>query len=495
MHTVSRLAALAAALSSVEAAYQGFNYGNVFTDGRAKTQSDFEGLFEAAANLDGTDGGFTSARLYTMIQAGTTNDPISAIPAAINTGTTLLLGLWASAGPEIFANEVEALRRAIEEYGDQLDGLIAGISVGSEDLYRNSPTGIEANENPGANPGTIVNYFELVRDAIEGTAFADYPVGHVDTWTAWDNSSNQAVIDASDFVGFNGFAYFEDTQPNEISNGKSLFDRAVARTRDAVGSKPIWITETGWPVSGRSVGEGVPSLENAETFWKEVGCPLFGETNVWWYTFQDSAPTSPNPSFGVIGSDVTTEPLFDLSCDGASTPSSSAGAGPTQSEDDNVPTPSPTGGQDDGEHPPEPEPEPSETESAETPEPTEDGCDDGEYPPEPTSEEPPHPSSEPAHPEPSEEPPHPEPSESSVDVPSPPPEPTDDGEVPPPEPTDEPVPTEPGNGGNSTGISPPPVPTSDQGEDGDDGPPVEGAASSMSLSAACLAVMVAVAVF
>ncbi|CRK09717.1 hypothetical protein BN1723_020959, partial [Verticillium longisporum] len=83
----------------------------------------------------------------------------------------------------------------------------AGISIGSEDLYRNSPTGIAANENPGANPNTLVDYFNQVRDVIEGTSFAAYPLGHVDTWNAWDNSSNQAVIDASDWIGFDAYAY------------------------------------------------------------------------------------------------------------------------------------------------------------------------------------------------------------------------------------------------------------------------------------------------
>ncbi|EEY14793.1 glucan 1,3-beta-glucosidase [Verticillium alfalfae VaMs.102] len=323
MRSFTSGAALLAAVQSAQAAFQGFNYGNVFTDGRPKSLQDFTDEFETAQNLEGTNGAFNSARLYTMVQAGTTNDPIAAIQAAIDTRTSLLLGLWASAGSEAFSNEIAALRRTIEEYGDQLDGLVAGISIGSEDLYRNSPTGIAANENPGANPNTLVDYFNQVRDVIEGTSFAAYPLGHVDTWNAWDNSSNQAVIDASDWIGFDAYAYFEETQDNDISNGKALFDRALQRTRNAVGSKPIWITETGWPTSGDTVGNAVPSPENAEIFYQEVGCPLFGETNTWWYSFRNS-PGTPNPSFGVIGPDLTTQPLYDLSCDAAGSASSSS---------------------------------------------------------------------------------------------------------------------------------------------------------------------------
>src|ERR1700737_297092 len=96
----SHLLALAAAITSVSAVYQGFNYGAVHTDGSAMVKSDYQNLFTTAQNLVGTSG-FTSARIYTMIQAGTTNSPTEAIPAAIATNTSLLLGLWASAGPAV----------------------------------------------------------------------------------------------------------------------------------------------------------------------------------------------------------------------------------------------------------------------------------------------------------------------------------------------------------------------------------------------------------
>lgn len=72
MPSSSRLLTLAAAVSSASAAaYQGFNYGATFTDGRVKVQSDYESEFKTAAGLEGTDGGFTSARLYTMVVCST----------------------------------------------------------------------------------------------------------------------------------------------------------------------------------------------------------------------------------------------------------------------------------------------------------------------------------------------------------------------------------------------------------------------------------------
>lgn len=252
--------------------------------------------------------------LASQQQAGTGHEPISAIPAAIATNTSLLLGLWCSAGDAVVNNELQALKTAISKYGTALAGLIAGISVGSEDLYRNSPTGILNSENPGKNPIDIVRYINQVRDAIRGTPLAGAPIGHVDTWTAWVNGSNQAVIDASDWIGVDAYPYFQKTQINTISNSKALFDAAFAATKAAVGGKPVWVTETGYPVSGKTVGLAVPGLENAKSYWDQVGCPMFGTVDVWWYTFQDAVPATPNPSFGLIGNSLTTSPLYDISC-------------------------------------------------------------------------------------------------------------------------------------------------------------------------------------
>src|SRR5579859_3214826 len=116
MLSCSSLIWLPVLVASVKGVYQGFNYGSTFTDGSAAVEADFQTRFTTAQNLVGTSG-FTSARLYTMIQGGTVNTPISAIPAAIATNTTLLLGLWASAGSAVFDNEIAALKFAIAQYG------------------------------------------------------------------------------------------------------------------------------------------------------------------------------------------------------------------------------------------------------------------------------------------------------------------------------------------------------------------------------------------
>lgn len=319
------VAAFAACFATAYSQYQGFNYGSTNTDSSPVTLYQFTNDFTTAKALTGTNHAFTSARLYTCIQAGTTNTPSDAFQAAVNTNTSLLLGLWASAGLDNINNEIAALTTFLDgSNGSALAKLIVAISVGSEDLYRISPTGIINKSGVGASPADITNYIGRVKAAIADTPAKGALVGHVDTWTAWVNSSNDAVITNSDFIGMDAYPYFQNTMTNPIGNGYSLFNAAYQATISAAGGKPVWITETGWPVSGDTSGDAVPSVANAQTYWDQVGCGLlFGKTNTWWFTLQDAYPTTPNPSFGVVGTALSDTPLYDLSCSSASTSASS----------------------------------------------------------------------------------------------------------------------------------------------------------------------------
>jgi glucan endo-1,3-beta-D-glucosidase len=305
---------LAASVAGAQAVLQGFNYGALQSDGSTANQyNDFKSQFSRAQNLEGTSG-FTSARLYTMIQADTTDDFSQAFQAAIDTKTSLLLGVWCSAGQETVTNEINALKAAIQQLGDKFTSLVVGISVGSEDLYRVTPTGIQNNAGLGATPDELVSYIKQIKGAISGTALSSTSIGHVDTWTAWQNSSNSAVIDAVDWLGMDTYPYFQTTVQNSIQNGNQTFWDAYDVTQGAGNGKEVWITETGWPVSGKTSGQAVASVQNAETYWQEVGCALFGQYNTWWYTLEDSIPTTPNPSFGILGSNLNSQPLYDLKC-------------------------------------------------------------------------------------------------------------------------------------------------------------------------------------
>ncbi|EXJ83847.1 hypothetical protein A1O1_07475 [Capronia coronata CBS 617.96] len=301
------LLALLGGASAALAQVRGFNYAS-----QGQDYNGFASQFKTAAALAGADD-FTSARLYTMIQDGTTDTVIDAIQAAIDTKTTLLLGLWASSPQDTFNNELTALKSAIQQYGSAFADLVVGISVGSEDLYRISPIGIAQGSGVGQTPDVLVDYIGQVRDIIKGTALASKPVGHVDTWNVFTNSSNAEVISNCDFLGLDEYPYYQTADDNPIGNAGDLFFEAYDKVANVAGGRPIWVTESGWPTSGPVSGEAVASVDNAETYWQDVACELEHRgIDFWWYILADAGAT---PSFGVSNNGV---PLYNLACNATS---------------------------------------------------------------------------------------------------------------------------------------------------------------------------------
>lgn len=301
----------------------GFNSGASDDKGNAKNQQDFEREFKAAKSLNGAPGEFNTIRLYSNIQWNTPNTPIAAFPAAIATNTSLLLGIWAS-GTDNIDNELSALTSALDEHGSQLADLVVGISVGSEDLYRVSEPGLRNNAGVGNDADTIVRFIKDARTRLADTPLKGKPFTHVDTWTAWVNGSNKAVIDEIDFLAVNAFPFYEAERDNQISNAGSLLNSALTATEGVAGGKDVWITETGWAYTGPAFGAAEATVDNAGEYWQEVGCKLFGKRNVFWYTLRDANPD--NEVKFAITDNLSTTPRYNLTC-------------PAESED--LPTPAP----------------------------------------------------------------------------------------------------------------------------------------------------------
>ncbi|KAI8674175.1 hypothetical protein NCS55_00740400 [Fusarium keratoplasticum] len=314
MKVSATIAAGALAVGASAKNYLGFNSGATLADRSAKFKADFKAEFETAQGLKGAPGDFSAVRLYTNIQAYSQDDPIEAFEAAIETDTSILLGVWAS-GTDNIDKEISALKKAVAKYGSELTDLIIGVSIGSEDLYRNSVTGVKNKGGVGVDPDVLVDFIDDFRTAFKGTPIAKVPLGHVDTWDVWGNVTNKPVLDAIDFIGVDEYPYYENDKGNSIDNAGKLFDKAYEATIAAAGGKPVWVTETGWPVTGPDWDEAVPSVKNAQKYWRDVGCRrLFNQTPTFWYTLRDSNPD--NKMKFAITKDLSTNPLFDLSCEG-----------------------------------------------------------------------------------------------------------------------------------------------------------------------------------
>jgi exo-beta-1,3-glucanase (GH17 family) len=145
--------------------HKGLNIGGQKPDGQCRTQEDWERAFTAMKNLPPQ---FTSARLFASSDCNTL---ANAVPAALNTGMKLLVGIWTQ-NDEHFAQEKGALLEAISRWPNWLDWMI-GVSVGSEDLYREE-----------APAWQIAHKIYDVRGMLREKGVTSW-VGHVDTWNAW----------------------------------------------------------------------------------------------------------------------------------------------------------------------------------------------------------------------------------------------------------------------------------------------------------------------
>ncbi|KAI1414812.1 glycoside hydrolase family 17 protein [Hypoxylon sp. FL1857] len=313
MQLRQHLVSLGLVATAAAQVYQGFNYGSTNNDGSCRGYDDFKGFFERAKTLAGAEGRFTAARLYTSIQCGSAADPISAFQAAIDTDTHILVGLWASAGRDVYRNELNALIAAAKQLGTAFTDRIIGISVGSEDLYRSSAQGQANNAGVGATGAQIEGYIGWMRDWLRGTAVEGKPIGHVDTWTAWILPENAGVVASVDFLGHNGFPYFETTKPNAIEQAASNFWSALQQTERVAAGKPVFITETGWPNMGPQQRDAIASVENARSYYAQVGCAIFGQRTVFWYTLVDANTAQTDISFSLTPID-SAAPKFDLTC-------------------------------------------------------------------------------------------------------------------------------------------------------------------------------------
>lgn len=263
-------------------------------NGNCKAQSDWENDFKLMKSLPGAR---TSIRVYASSDCNTL---AHAVPAAIAQGGTILAGVWTEDATH-FNAEKQALLSAVQTHGF---GWLVAVSVGSEDLYRGD-----------TSAATLAQQIYDVRgmlSTVKGYS-TNVQVGHVDTWTAWVNTANTAVIKACDFVGTDGYPYFQSNGANNINNAYNLFWDSVTNVRKAVSATGsgawVWVTESGWPVSGPTSGQAVPSVANAQQYWSTVACSAFNSGHTFWYSLQDYYAS---PSFGVV--DATGKAVYNLKC-------------------------------------------------------------------------------------------------------------------------------------------------------------------------------------
>lgn len=127
-----------------------------------------------------------------------------------------------------------------------LKGDVEIAIVGSEVLLRGDLTEEQ-----------LINYLNQVRQAIPNTI----PVTTADNCSVLLNHPN--VITAVDLVLVNHYPYWEGIA---IDCAISALHNCHKKLTDSIQGKPIIVSETGWPSCGNTIGEAVPSLENASFY-------------------------------------------------------------------------------------------------------------------------------------------------------------------------------------------------------------------------------------
>jgi len=273
--TASPTKVLAARASTPTTGYMaGFNLGAQNTDNSCKTTAQWQSEFTTIKSWGSQ---FTTIKLYSTSDCGAL---LAAVPAAINAGVKLWVGVWEIDDAK-FGAEKAALQAAIQKYGAAK--WLAGVNVGSEALYRKEITANDLAQK-------IYDVKGMVQISLKASKV---PVGSADTWTSWVDGANKPVIDASDVILMNGFPYW---QGSAIQDSFSTFKTAIANTKAAIGSKPFFIGETGWPTAGANFGTAKPDIANAQTYWKQAACYLQSQ-KISWFWF--SAFDEPQKASGV----------------------------------------------------------------------------------------------------------------------------------------------------------------------------------------------------
>lgn len=302
--------------------YTGFNYGAFWSEqANAKRYADFHHGFELAKNLTNTPVPFDSARLYTCITAGTKDHPTEAFQAAIDTSTNLILGMWVSPGTTgqpndvLVDNELTALGKAFDKYGQSLADLIIGLSVGNEDVYRFTT------QQAGVGPDNLRLTIQTVREKIKAASWGEFmqgkPIGHTDT-------PPYVVVSDSDFIGMTAYPYWEG---KSIDEANATFMATLKDTQKRAGNAPVWISEIGWPINGTNIKEAVASADNYQRLRNEVACQVFGKYNTFWFELlQDFTPDQPD--WGLLDMKTYRPRIRDLSCPDMSSVNSPATENP-----------------------------------------------------------------------------------------------------------------------------------------------------------------------
>lgn len=183
-------------------------------------------------DLSRMKGQYSTVRIY-----GTDCDQVPAVyKSAKANGLKVFLGIW-----------------DLSQVQNEAQQIISGINGDWDSVYAVS-VGNELVNNGQASAASVVAAIKQARQILRAAGY-NGPVVTVDTFIAAE--ANPEICEASDFCAVNAHAFFDSTI-SAPEAGKWLAN-TVASLK-AKTSKPVVVTESGWPTQGSSNGLAVPGL-------------------------------------------------------------------------------------------------------------------------------------------------------------------------------------------------------------------------------------------
>ncbi len=155
---------------------------------------------------------------------------------AKNAGLKTLVGAWLGSDKEKNRLEIDNLVKLAEE------GLVDVAAVGNEVLYRDDLSEDE-----------LLEYIEEVKERLP-----DIPVGYVDAY--YEFVQRPRITKACEIILCNCYPYWEGT---DIKDSFQHMRQMYYQVKNVANGKRVIISETGWPNKGSSLGNAVPTQQNA----------------------------------------------------------------------------------------------------------------------------------------------------------------------------------------------------------------------------------------
>jgi glucan 1,3-beta-glucosidase len=213
---------------------------------RCKSAASIQADMESLAHVT------NSVRLFGL---GDCDQASTVVPAAINAGLTVSLGLWVSGDDAVFESEFAELQTLIQQYPSIFaDGSVVDVHVGSEAVYRKDVT---AEQN--IHDMKRVKALLVANDLSVPVTIAE--IGDV-------YLAHPEITTAVDFVQANGFPFWERI---EVKDAVAYFEARMAPVfqQAAVQGKKVVIGETGWASAGSSPKASEASSSNAARYFSE----------------------------------------------------------------------------------------------------------------------------------------------------------------------------------------------------------------------------------